>query len=63
MGRGNKQKSRDKNKQSLPQVPKNLKRDGVDQEFSQELADQEDIEAQARSNAANQRQKANKKGK
>lgn len=63
MGRGNKQKSRDKNQQSLPQVPKNLKRDGVDQEFSQELADQEDIEAQARSKAANQRQKASKKRK
>jgi hypothetical protein len=55
MGRANKQKSRDKNKGSLPQVPKNLKSDGNDVEFSRENADQGDLEALARANAANQR--------
>ena len=57
MGRSRGQRSRDKNKASLPQVPKNMKSDGVDEEFSQELADQADLEAQARANAANQRVK------
>jgi hypothetical protein len=57
MGRSRGQRSRDKNKASLPQVPQNMKSDGVDQEFSQELADQADLEAQARANAANQRVK------
>ncbi|MFJ7682968.1 YfhD family protein [Peribacillus butanolivorans] len=52
MGRNN---NRDNNAQKLPQVPKNLKRDGLDVEYSSELADQQDIEAQARSNAANRR--------
>lgn len=51
MGRGQKHK----NKGSLPQVPKNLKSDGKDVEYSAELADQGDLEAQARANAANQR--------
>lgn len=62
MGRGHKHnhKARDKNSSSLPQTPKNLKRDGVDEEFSRELADQEDLEAQARANAANQRQSTNR---
>ena len=55
MGRTHGHKSRDKNKGTLPQVPKNLKSDGIDEEFSQELADQTDLEAQARANAANQR--------
>jgi hypothetical protein len=61
MGRSHGHKTRDKNKASLPQVPKNLKSDGIDVEYSQELADQADLEAQARSNAANQRMKAKKK--
>lgn len=62
MGRGHKHnhKARDKNSSSLPQTPKNLKRDGIDQEFSRELADQDDIEAQARAKAADQRQRANR---
>jgi hypothetical protein len=55
MGRHNNRKARDKNKASLPQVPANMKTDGVDEEFSRELADQEDLEALARANAANQR--------
>jgi hypothetical protein len=57
MGRAQGQKH---NKGSLPQVPKNMKSDGIDEEYSAELADQADLEAQARANAANQRV-ANKK--
>lgn len=60
MGRSHGHKTRDKNKASLPQVPKNMKSDGYDVEYSQELADQADLEAQARANAANQRVKAKK---
>ncbi|MBL4953589.1 YfhD family protein [Neobacillus sp. OS1-32] len=60
MGRSRGQRTRDKNKATLPQVPKNMKSDGIDVEFSQELADQADLEAQARSNAANQRVKNRK---
>lgn len=55
MGRAHNQNQRDKNKQKLPQVPKNEKSDGQDIEFSQELADHEDIEAQLRSKAADKR--------
>ncbi|MFJ7724928.1 YfhD family protein [Neobacillus sp. NPDC097160] len=58
MGRSRGHGSRDKNKASLPQVPKNMKSDGIDVEYSQELADNADLEAQARSNAANQRVKS-----
>lgn len=54
-------KTRDRNKGSLPQVPKNMKSDGKDVEYSQELADQGDLEAQARANAANQRVKNREK--
>ena len=61
MGRAQGHKTRDRNKSSLPQVPKNLKSDGIDEEYSSELADQEDLEAQARANAANQRVKTKKK--
>lgn len=61
MGRSRGQKSRDKNKASLPQVPKNMKSDGIDVEFSKELADHDDMEALARSNAADARQKKTKK--
>lgn len=63
MGRSHGHKTRDKNKNSLPQVPKNLKSDGIDEEYSAELADQEDLEAQARANAANQRAKVRSKKK
>lgn len=55
MGRSRGHNSRDKNKGSLPQVPKNMKSDGIDVEYSAELADQADLEATARANAANQR--------
>lgn len=52
MGRAHKQKARDKNKAKLPQVPKNLKSDGKSIEFSRELADKDDLQALARSAAA-----------
>ncbi|CAM4243902.1 cytochrome C biosynthesis protein [Bacillus manliponensis] len=47
-------------KKSLQQ---NKLSDGIDVEFSQELADQDDLEAQARANAADARQQrqSNKK--
>ncbi|MFD1779526.1 YfhD family protein [Fredinandcohnia salidurans] len=61
MGRSRGQKSRDKNKGNLPQVPQSMKSDGRDVEFSRELADQDDLEAQARSNAADARAKKRKK--
>lgn len=61
MGRSQGHKTRDRNKASLPQVPKNMKSDGIDVEYSRELADQEDLEAQARSNAANQRVNAKRR--
>ncbi|WP_258921167.1 YfhD family protein [Heyndrickxia coagulans] len=57
MGRGHQHKTRDKNKATLPQVPKNMKIDGKDIEYSRELADGEDLEAQARSDAAEKRAK------
>ena len=52
-------KTRDRNQQSLPQTPgyAKLPSDGRDIEFSQELADQDDLQAQARSNAADARAK------
>ena len=43
------------------QKQKNIKPDGLDIEFSQELADQDDLEAQARSKAADERAKSRKK--
>ncbi|MCT1903025.1 YfhD family protein [Oceanobacillus sojae] len=39
----------------LSQTPKNQKTDGIDVEFSDELADADDKEAQARSRAADKR--------
>ncbi|WP_045520026.1 YfhD family protein [Neobacillus niacini] len=55
MGRSHGHNARDKNKASLPQVPKNMKSDGNDVEYSAEFADHADLEAMARANAANQR--------
>ncbi|WP_394237884.1 YfhD family protein [Niallia oryzisoli] len=43
------------------QFKNNFKSDGVDEEFSRELADQDDLEAQARAEAANQRVKQKNK--
>lgn len=50
MGRNAIHKNRDKNKQKLPQVPDQYKReaDGVYEEYSAELADQDDREAACR---------------
>lgn len=44
-------------KQSLPQTPKDMKSDGLDVEFDRDLADHEDLEAMARSKAADERVK------
>ncbi|MFD1708294.1 YfhD family protein [Siminovitchia sediminis] len=57
MGRARNQKTRDKNKQKLPQVPQTMKSDGRDIEFSEELADRDDMEAMKRSEAADHRAK------
>ncbi|UYZ22938.1 YfhD family protein [Mesobacillus jeotgali] len=57
MGRAHGHKTRDRNKASLPQVPKNMKSDGLDVEFDRDLADHEDLEAMARSKAADERAK------
>ncbi|WP_191566236.1 YfhD family protein [Metabacillus idriensis] len=58
MGRANSQHSRSKSKNSLAQVPKNLEKesDGVYEEYSEELADEADVKAQARAKAADERQ-------
>jgi hypothetical protein len=52
-------KKGNKNKASLPKAP--IISDGIDEEFSRELADEDDMEAQARANAADQRVKSNHK--
>ena len=53
-------KKRDKNSVDLPQVPKAEKTDGIDVEFSEELADHDDLVAQERARAADERVKAKK---
>ncbi|MFS0614177.1 YfhD family protein [Lederbergia ruris] len=60
MGRDDRRKARDKNKQKLPQVPQNMKSDGRDVEFSQEVADQDDLEAMRRADDADKRAKKRK---
>ncbi|WP_335872476.1 YfhD family protein [Bacillus sp. 2205SS5-2] len=60
MGRAHKHKTRDKNKNSLPQVPKNMKIPTYGEEFSGEQAS---LEAQAMANAANQRIQTKRKKK
>jgi len=57
MGRSRGNKKRDKNTSNLPQVPQSMKSDGLDVEFNRELADHEDLEAMARSKAADARAK------
>ncbi len=52
-------KKRDR-KSKLPQVPKNMKSDGLDVEYSEELADLQDREAIARANAADELAKKRK---
>jgi|GEM_PF-4909312 len=53
---------RDKNKQDLPQVPSAMKSNGQDVEYSEELADRDDLEAKARAEAANRRVASKKQG-
>jgi hypothetical protein len=55
MGRAQGHKTRDRNKGSLPQVPKNMKTDRMSEEYAQELNNQLSREEQALANAANQR--------
>ncbi|ART75466.1 YfhD family protein [Sutcliffiella horikoshii] len=53
MGRSRGHQSGGKNKSSLPQVPKNMKKAAQDAEFANEQhADNEILEAQARASAA-----------
>lgn len=60
MGRSRGGRSHDKNKNSLPQVPKNLKYDRMSEEFAAELTQSVRLEEQAWANAANQRVQGNK---
>ena len=53
------QKTRDRNKSSLPQVPKELKMDRMSEEYAEELNNQLSREEQALANAANQRNQGN----
>ena len=59
MGRNSIHKNRDKNKQKLPHVPDQYKKetDGVSAEYSAELTDQDDREARSRMEAADKRAK------
>ena len=52
-------KTRDRNKSSLPQVPKELKMDRMSEEYAEELNNQLSREEQALANAANQRNQGN----
>lgn len=60
MGRSRGGRSRDKNKASLPQVPKNMKYDRMSEEYAEELTHSVSLEEQAWANAANQRVQGNK---
>ncbi|MBB6447826.1 YfhD family protein [Bacillus benzoevorans] len=60
MGRSHGHKTRDRNKGSLPQVPKNMKYDKMSEEYAAELENQLDREERALSNAANQRVQENR---
>ncbi|KHE73092.1 YfhD family protein [Halobacillus sp. BBL2006] len=55
MGRDEHRHAKGKKKHKLPQTPKNQKTDGIDVEFSEELADHEDMQALKRSKAADRR--------
>lgn len=56
MTRGQSKKGADKTKARLAQTPENqLKKHGEDVEFSQEFADHDDMEAQERAKAADER--------
>ncbi|RWZ54931.1 YfhD family protein [Halobacillus fulvus] len=55
MGRDEHRHAKGKKKRNLPQTPNQEKHDGIDVEFSRELADQDDKEAMKRSAEADQR--------
>ncbi|MFG6148119.1 YfhD family protein [Halobacillus sp. B23F22_1] len=55
MGRDEHKNSNARKKQKLSQTPKHEKHGGVDVEFSQDMADHEDMEAMKRSEAADRR--------
>ncbi|KGA95763.1 hypothetical protein AJ85_04895 [Alkalihalobacillus alcalophilus ATCC 27647 = CGMCC 1.3604] len=56
MTRGQSHNNKHKNKAKLSQTPKQEKvSDGIDEEYSEELADHDDIEAQKRAAAADER--------
>ncbi|WP_078392686.1 YfhD family protein [Shouchella patagoniensis] len=56
MTRGQSKNHTHKNKAKLSQTPKQeIVSDGIDEEYSAELADQDDIEAQERAAAADKR--------
>jgi len=57
MGRDEHKKAR--GKRHLAQTPKNQLSDGIDVEFSEELADEDDKKAQQRMRQADQRAKKN----
>ncbi|WP_163100651.1 YfhD family protein [Peribacillus alkalitolerans] len=50
----------EKNKTFKTHAAENFKSDGIDVEYSAELADQDDLEAQARSKAADERARRRK---
>ncbi|GEL77577.1 YfhD family protein [Tenuibacillus multivorans] len=58
---GKDEHKRRKGKNVMAQTPKNQKLSARDVEFSQELADSEDLEAQARARAADTRVKNQKR--
>ncbi|WP_101843143.1 YfhD family protein [Halobacillus sp. Marseille-P3879] len=55
MGRDEHKKSNARKQQKLSQTPKREKHDGLDVEFSQDMADHDDMEAMKRSEAADRR--------
>jgi hypothetical protein len=60
MGRYNHNLLHGRNRVATGHVPPTIKSDGLDVEFSEALADHDDLVAQARSNAADARAKARK---
>ncbi|MBH0230993.1 YfhD family protein [Halobacillus yeomjeoni] len=61
MGRDEHRNKKGKNKSKLPQTPENQKTDGIDVEFSEEIADRDDMEALKRSQEADRRARHRKK--
>ncbi|WP_079478306.1 YfhD family protein [Halobacillus salinus] len=55
MGRDEHHHSKGKKKYKLPQTPEHQKHPGIDVEFSEQIADQDDFEALERSREADER--------